>query len=81
MTCLLWIWNREQIGELSALDYLIKVCDMSFLEATETILNSSATLSEKCLSSNISSSREHDASSALTAVTYVILFIFCVEDW
>ena len=38
----LWVWNREQIGGRSALDYLIKVRGMGFVEAVETVLGSGA---------------------------------------
>jgi hypothetical protein len=33
-----WCWHRRGIGGRSALDYLIKVRDMSFLEAVEQIM-------------------------------------------
>jgi len=36
----LWMWNRRQIGGKSALDYLMKVRGMSFVEAVEKVLNS-----------------------------------------
>jgi len=66
----LWIWNREQIGGRSALDYLIKVRGMSFLEAVEMILNNPAVLSGNFYSSRphnqASFSEEHNVSSALT---------------
>jgi len=35
----MWCWNREGIGGRSALDYLIKVRGMDFLEAVQTILD------------------------------------------
>lgn len=35
-----WMWWSRHIGGKSALDYLIKVRDMSFLEAVETVLGS-----------------------------------------
>jgi len=66
----LWIWNREQIGGRSALDYLIKVRGMNFLEAIEMILNSPAVLSGDVYLSGPHSqanfSEEHNVSSALT---------------
>ena len=37
-----WIWNRGGIGGRSALDYLIKVRGMGFVDAVETILGSRA---------------------------------------
>jgi hypothetical protein len=36
----LWFWNRGGFGGKSALDYLIKVCGMGFVEAVETVLGS-----------------------------------------
>jgi len=33
-----WFWNREQFGGRSALDFLIKVRGMSFVDAVETVL-------------------------------------------
>jgi hypothetical protein len=40
-----WIWNRGNVGGRSALDYLIKVRSMGFVEAVETVLRSRAVLS------------------------------------
>ena len=37
----MWCWNSRQIGGRSALDYLIKVRDMTFLQAVEAILQAS----------------------------------------
>ncbi len=39
-----WIWNRGGIGGKTALDYLIKIRGMGFVEAVETILGSRAAL-------------------------------------
>ena len=41
----LWVWNREQIGGRSALDYLIRVRGMGFVEAVVTVLGGAATVS------------------------------------
>ena len=35
----LWIWNRGQIGGKTAVDYLIKIRGMSFVDAVETVLD------------------------------------------
>jgi len=32
-----WIWNREQIAGVSALDYLVKVRNISFIDAVEVL--------------------------------------------
>jgi len=45
----LWIWNRSQLGGRSALDYLIKVQGMSFVEAAEAILHSTTAWSGRML--------------------------------
>ena len=37
-----WIWNRGGIGGRSALDYLVKVRGMGFVDAVETVLGSRA---------------------------------------
>jgi hypothetical protein len=37
-----WIWNRGGLGGRTALDYLIKVRDMGFVAAVETVLESRA---------------------------------------
>ena len=37
-----WCWNRGQVGGRSALDYLIKVRGMGFVEAVERVLGSRA---------------------------------------
>jgi len=36
----LWIWNRGQLGGRSALDYLMKVRGMGFVDAAEAVLGS-----------------------------------------
>ena len=41
----LWVWNRGQLGGRSALDYLMKVRGMGFVEAAEMILGNPAILS------------------------------------
>jgi len=38
----LWFWNRGQVGGRNALDYLIRVRGMGFVEAVETVLGSGA---------------------------------------
>ena len=37
-----WIWNRGKFGGMSALDFLIKMRGMGFVEAVETVLGLSA---------------------------------------
>ena len=37
-----WVWNRAGVGGRSALDYLIRVRGMGFVEAVETVLGSRA---------------------------------------
>ena len=38
----LWIWNRGQVAGKSALDYLIKIRGMGFVDAVETVLGARA---------------------------------------
>ena len=38
----LWVWNRGQVAGRSALDYLIKIRGMGFVDAVETVLGSRA---------------------------------------
>ena len=38
----LWIWNRGQVAGKSAIDYLIKIRGMGFVDAVETVLGSRA---------------------------------------
>ena len=43
-----WYWFSRGIGGYTALDYLIKVKEMPFMDAVETIMGRSAVLLRRC---------------------------------
>ncbi|MCL2853108.1 MAG: DUF3991 and toprim domain-containing protein [Defluviitaleaceae bacterium] len=57
-----WFWNRGQIGGRSALDYLMKVRGMSFVDAALTVLESPAARFGGLLEDERSGRSAHDAS-------------------
>jgi len=59
----LWFWNRGQIGGKTAVDYLIKIRGMEFVDAVKTVLGSRGTVDYGAVDSH--GGRGSDSSSAL----------------